>query len=158
MVKKICYGIFIIFCFLLNILIDAHIGDYFDILTECFGPRIVLNNKLNTSICFIIAFISLLLSIDILLILFQKNEQNKGINYKHDDGTYGTANWMTKNEIKNVLGLNDEPGLILGKYKKDIVKLPFKSFLNKNIAVFGSSRKHENDWIFTYKYARIIKV
>ena len=158
MVNKICYGLFLLFCFILNILIDAHVEDYFSILNECFGSRIALNNELNTSICFAIALISLLSSIDMFLVMFYKQDENKGINYKHEDGTLVTANWMTKKEIKEVLGVNDEPGLILGKYKKDIVKLPFSSYLNKNIAVFGSSRKYENNWIFTYKYARIIKV
>ena len=40
------------------------------------------------------------------------------------------------------------PGIILGKKDGDIIKLPFKSFFNKNIAVFGSSRKYENNTDF----------
>lgn len=46
---------------------------------------------------------------------------------------------MSENEISQVLGLNTVPGIILGKYNDDIVKLPFESYFNKNITVFGSS-------------------
>ena len=63
-----------------------------------------------------------------------------GINFKTEDGTFGTANWIQENEISEVLGINDTPGIILGKYNNNIVKLPFDSYFNKNICVFGSSR------------------
>ena len=78
--------------------------------------------------------------LDILLVLYKKNDQNKGINFKPEDGTHGTANWMQEKEIFNVLGINNIPGIILGKYNENIVKLPFESYFNKNICVFGSSR------------------
>ena len=88
--------------------------------------------------------------LDILLVLFKNKNENKGINFKIEDGTYGTANWMAENEISNILGFNEVPGIILGKYNYNIVKLPFKSYFNKNICVFGSSRKYENNRISTY--------
>jgi hypothetical protein len=65
---------------------------------------------------------------------------------------------MNKKEIQKVLGLNEVPGIILGKYNKSIVKLPFESYFNKNICVFGSSRKHENNRIFNYQFTRTLKV
>lgn len=46
---------------------------------------------------------------------------------------------MKEDEIKNILGIGEIPGIILGKYNNEIVKLPFDSYFNKNICVFGSS-------------------
>lgn len=140
MIKKVCFYIFLFFCLLLNIIIDINIKNYIKVLEECFGNNIILTNNLYVLICVIIALISIFIVIDILLVLYKKNYQNKGINFKPEDGTYGTANWMQEKDIKNVLGINDIPGIILGKYKDSIVKLPFESYFNKNICVFGSSR------------------
>ncbi len=140
MIKKVCFYIFLFFCLLLNIIIDINIKNYIKVLEECFENNIILTNNLYVLICVIIALISIFIVIDILLVLYKKNYQNKGINFKPEDGTYGTANWMQEKDIKNVLGINDIPGIILGKYKDSIVKLPFESYFNKNICVFGSSR------------------
>ena len=57
---------------------------------------------------------------------------------------------MNETEITQVLGLNDVPGIILGKYNGNIVKMPFESYFNKNIFAAGSSRKYENHRICTY--------
>ena len=46
---------------------------------------------------------------------------------------------MNEKEMQEVFGINDVPGIILGKYKNNIVKLKFDSHFNKNISVFGSS-------------------
>ena len=46
---------------------------------------------------------------------------------------------MSDEELEEVLGKGDIPGLILGKRNGEIIKLPFDSYFNKNIAVFGSS-------------------
>lgn len=46
---------------------------------------------------------------------------------------------MEDNEIDKILGRNNIPGIILGKKHNEIIKLPFASYFNKNIAVFGSS-------------------
>ena len=46
---------------------------------------------------------------------------------------------MDESTIKSILTLEDIPGIILGKYNDNIVKLPLKSYFNKNICVFGSS-------------------
>lgn len=140
MIKKVCFYIFLFFCLLLNIIIDINIKNYVKVLEECFGNNIILTNNLYVLICVIIALISIFIVIDILLVLYKKNNENKGIKFKTEDGTYGTAKWMQEKDIKNVLGINDIPGIILGKYKDSIVKLPFESYFNKNICVFGSSR------------------
>lgn len=139
MTKRICFYIFLFFCLILNIIIDFNIKNYFEVLNKCFERDIVLTSNLYIVICLIIALISILFALDILLVFYKKVEQNKGINFKVEDGTYGTANWMSHEEITQVLGINNVPGIILGKYNNDIVKLPFESYFNKNICVFGSS-------------------
>lgn len=153
MIKKICFYIFLFFCLILNIVLDINIKNYISILNICFERDILLTNNLYVLICFIIALISIFIIIDILLVLFKKENENKGINFKTEDGTYGTSNWMNETELKEVLGINDVPGIILGKLNNYIVKLPFDSYFNKNIAVFGSSRKYENNFIFIDEFA-----
>ena len=139
MIKRICIYIFLFFCFILNIIIDFNIKNYFETLNKCFGKNIVLSGNLYALICFIIALISILIVLDILLVLYKNKEENKGIKFKTEDGTYGTANWMAENEISEVLGINDIPGIVLGRYNTNLIKLPFDSYFNKNICVFGSS-------------------
>lgn len=139
MIKKICFYIFLFFCLILNIFIDTHINNYILVLEKCFGKSIHLDIKIYALICFIFALISILIVIDILLVLKKKSDENKGINFKTEDGTHGTANWMSEDEMTEILSF-DKPGIILGKYNNKPVKLPFDSYFNKNICVFGSSR------------------
>ena len=140
MIKKICFYILLFFCVILNIVLDVNINNYFEILKICFGNNIVLTSKIYTLICFINALISFLIVLDILLVLKKEKINSRGIKFKKEDGTHGTASWMDEKEINKVLGTNNVPGIILGKYNNDIVKLPFNSYFNKNICVFGSSR------------------
>ena len=148
MIKKICFYIFLFFCLILNIVIDYNIKNYFIVLEKCFGKNIVLTSNLYALIYFIIALISILIVLDILLVLFKKQEENKGIKIKTEDGTFGTSNWMPESEMKQILSINDIPGVILGKYLGNIVKLPFDSYFNKNIMVFGSSGSMKTIRIF----------
>lgn len=148
MTKKICFYIFLFFCLILNIVIDCNIKNYFIVLEKCFGKNIVLTSNLYTLICFIIALISILIVLDILFVLFKKQDENKGIKIKTEDGTFGTSNWMPESEMKQILSINDIPGVILGKYLGNIVKLPFDSYFNKNIMVFGSSGSMKTIRIF----------
>lgn len=139
MTKKIIFYSSIVFLIILNILIDINIQNYINILNECFNKNIIINQFYYAFICSIIAFISLLIAIVIKLVIYYKTDEIKGINLKTEDGTFGTANWLNDNDIDNILGRNNVPGLILGKKNNDIIKLPFDSYFNKNIAVFGSS-------------------
>ena len=50
------------------------------------------------------------------------------------------------------------PGIILGKKNGDIIKLPFSSHFNKNIAVFGSSGSMKTIRFPNYKPTRIVTV
>ena len=152
MIKKICFYIFLFVCLILNIVLDINIKNYINILNICFKKDIIVTDNLYMLICFIIALISIFIIIDILLVLCNRTNENKGINFKIEDGTYGTSSWMNEIELKEVLGINDIHGIILGKLNGDIVKLPFDSYFNKNICVFGSSGSMKTTRFFTYKF------
>lgn len=136
--KRIFIYIFLFFCLILNIFLDLNIHNYKKILEKSFETQIYISSFLYMSICSVIALILIFLVLDILLVLKKDKTQNKGIKFKNEEGTFGTANWMDETEINNILSF-DKAGIILGKYKDKIVKLPFDSFFNKNISVFGSS-------------------
>ena len=58
-------------------------------------------------------------------------------------GTYGTAGFMTKKELKGVLDLvpniRKHPGIILGELDGQVVCVPEKTRFNGNLAVYGAS-------------------
>ena len=137
--KKVYFFIFLFLFFTLNIVIITNVKKYIEILNICFNENIFLSNKLYAIISFTIAFISILIILDILLVISKGKSENKGIIFKPENGTYGTSDWMPENEIKEVLSIDDVPGIILGKYNENIVKIPLNSYFNKNICVFGSS-------------------
>ena len=140
MTKKILIIVSLFFCLFLNILVDTNINNYINIINNAFDMNIALPINLYTLICSINALISIFLFIAIKLIIFSKNNEIKGIRLKSEDGTYGTSNWLSENEIKDIFGINNSKnGIVLGKHNNNIIKLPFDSYLNKNIAVFGSS-------------------
>lgn len=139
MIKKVIFYIFLFLFLIINIFIILNVKNYIEIINICFNKNIILTNKLYATICVVIALISIFIILDILLVVFKKKDENKGVNFKTEDGTYGTASWMTESEMKDILGVGDVPGIILGKYNNEIVKLPFESYFNKNICVFGSS-------------------
>jgi len=155
MIKKIIFYIFLFFVLLLNIVIDTNINNYFEVLEKCFGENIHLSTNLYVLICVIITLISIFIILDILLVIKKQNGENKGIKFKEDDGTYGTANWMQEKEMTEVLSF-DKPGIILGKYNNKFVRLPFDSYFNKNICVFGSSGSMKTIRFSTNKFARTI--
>ena len=139
MIKRILFLTFICFILLINILIYINIKNYINILNDCFNQHIFLTSELYLFICVIIAFISILIVLDIFIIFTKRKEENKGINFKTEDGTHGTSDWMKTEEIEQILSINDVPGIVLGKFNNQIVKLPCDSYFNKNICVFGSS-------------------
>lgn len=139
MFKKSILYIFVFLFLILNIIIDTKLNNYIKILEIVFNRKIYLTINLYSLICLIFAFISILIMLDIILVFKKEKIENEGINFKPEDGTYGTANWMSEKDIKNILMIEDKPGIILGKYNGNIVKLPLNSFFNKNICVFGSS-------------------
>ncbi|MCI9038487.1 MAG: hypothetical protein HFJ29_01170 [Clostridia bacterium] len=86
------------------------------------------------------------LILDAIIILTVKNilltKENakievEGIRLKRKDGTYGTADWGTKEEIEEYLGIGKRNGIIIGETEeKELITLPLDTYLNKNIAVF----------------------
>jgi type IV secretory pathway TraG/TraD family ATPase VirD4 len=151
MTKKIILYLSIILLAILNIIIDININNYISILNNCFSANITLNNFYYSLICVIIAFISILIIIAIKLIIFYEKEEINGVNLKSKDGTFGTANWLSDNELSNILGKNNVAGIILGKKNNEVIKLPFDSHFNKNISVFGSSGSMKTIRFFNYK-------
>ena len=87
--------------------------------------------------------------LNLIIILVAKNisttKQNakievEGVNLKKKDGTFGTADWGNKQEIQEYLSIGKRDGIILGETdEQEIITLPMNTYLNKNIAVFGSS-------------------
>ena len=108
------------------------------VLEKCFNKSIVLPTKYHVLISIIIALISILTYLVVLLIVFKNSTAKNGFKLNAKDGTHGTADWMTDKEAEKVLGLNNEPGILLGKKNGKPVVLPFKSYFNKNILVLGS--------------------
>ena len=137
--KKVYFYIFLFLFFILNIVIITNVKKYIEILNICFNENIFLSSKLYAIISFIIAIISILIILDILLVISKGKNENKGVIFKPENGTYGTSDWMKLEEMKKVLTIDDIPGIILGRFEGNIVKLPLDSYFNKNICVFGSS-------------------
>lgn len=137
--KKVYFYIFLFLFFILNIVIITNIKKYIEILNICFNENIFLSSNLYAIISFIIALISILIILDILLVISKGKNENKGVIFKPENGTYGTSDWMKLEEMKKVLTIDDIPGIILGRFEGNIVKLPLDSYFNKNICVFGSS-------------------
>jgi len=69
-------------------------------------------------------------------------DQERNLIYSNK-GTYGTAGFMTKKEVKKVLDLvtniRKHPGIILGELDGEIVCVSEKTRFNGNLAVYGAS-------------------
>lgn len=70
------------------------------------------------------------------------SDHDRNLNYS-TKGTYGTSGFMTPDEMMKVLELTGDvkknKGTILGKLNGKAVCLPYKTRMNKNIAVYGAS-------------------
>lgn len=69
-------------------------------------------------------------------------DKERNLNYS-TKGTYGTSGFMTPEEMHKVLELTNDvkknKSTILGKLNGEAVCLPYKTRMNKNIAVYGAS-------------------
>lgn len=69
-------------------------------------------------------------------------DRERNLSYS-EKGTYGTSGFMTPEEMLRVLELTDNvkknKGTILGKLNGKAVCLPYKTRMNRNIAVYGAS-------------------
>ncbi len=105
----------------------------------------LLEKSFNTSFGIGTIFITWLL-IDTIVILaincIKTTKENakievEGVNLKKKDGTFGTADWGTKEEINEYLGIGKRNGIIIGQTEEnELITLPLDTYLNKNIAVF----------------------
>ncbi len=105
----------------------------------------LLEKSFNTSFGIGTIFITWLL-IDTIVILaincIKITKENakievEGVNLKKKDGTFGTADWGTKEEINEYLGIGKRNGIIIGQTEEnELITLPLDTYLNKNIAVF----------------------
>ncbi len=72
-----------------------------------------------------------------------RSEQYDDRNFTYSDkGTYGTAGYMSKKEIQNILNIENiknTDGTILGLIDNKVISVPVKTNMNKNIAVYGAS-------------------
>ena len=71
------------------------------------------------------------------------SERDRERNFDYSDkGTYGTAGFMTENELRKVFetdSLKNNDGILLGLYNDKPLFLPRDTYMNRNIAVFGAS-------------------
>lgn len=148
--KKVKIPLFFLFSY---IILVPMINGFMKILEKCFNTNLntIDINLLNLFTVIFrngTIFITWII-LNAIIILVAKNvivtKQNakievEGINLKKKDGTFGTADWGSKEEIQEYLSIGKRDGIILGETEeKEIITLPMDTYLNKNIAVFGSS-------------------
>lgn len=127
-------------------IINYRVTNIYDILKVLFSDiKILLISNITALIC-------LLFILNIYFTIKYAKIENKGIKFKSEDGTFGTANWMNKEELKESFELGTEDGLIVGKIDKEIITLPNKTKQNKNVAVFGASGSRKSRRICNTKY------
>ena len=148
--KKVKIPLFFLFWY---IILVPMINGFMKILKKCFNTNLntIDINLLNLFTVIFrngTIFITWII-LNAIIILVAKNvivtKQNakievEGINLKKKDGTFGTADWGSKEEIQEYLSIGKRDGIILGETEEqEIITLPIDTYLNKNIAVFGSS-------------------
>lgn len=114
-------------------LIKYEIINLFDVLKILFSDIKILLISNITALIFALFIINIYFTIKYAKI------ENKGIKFKSEDGTFGTANWMNNEELKESFEVGTEDGLIVGKTNNEIITLPNNTKQNKNVAVFGAS-------------------
>lgn len=142
--------IYIIFSY---VIIVPLINGFMQILENCFNTNlntidinllnlftVIFRNKTILIIWIIINAIIILVIKNIVLTKQNAKIETEGIKLKKKDGTFGTADWGNKEEIQEYLSISKRDGIILGETEEqEIITLPMDTYLNKNIAVFGSS-------------------
>ena len=121
-----------------GIVIVPLINHYFKLLAKSFN----FNFGIKTSIIIWLLLMGIVVLIKNNIVTTKQNSkiEVEGVNLKNKDGTYGTADWGTKEEIEEYLGIGKRNGIILGQTEQnEVITLPLNTYLNKNIAVFGSS-------------------
>lgn len=148
--KKAKIALFFLFSYI--ILVPA-INGFMKVLEKCFQTDLntIDINLLNLftvifrngTICIIWILLNLIIILVVKNVVTTKQNAKievEGVNLKKKDGTFGTADWGNKEEIQEYLSIGKRDGIILGETEEqEIITLPMDTYLNKNIAVFGSS-------------------
>lgn len=148
--KKIKISLFFLFSYIIFIPL---INGFMKLLEKAFNAdlntidinlfnlfTVIFRNGLIFVIWMIINFIIVLVVKNIVVTKQNVKIEVEGVNLKKKDGTFGTADWGTEEEIKEYLSIGKRDGIILGETDAhEIITLPMNTYLNKNIAVFGSS-------------------
>lgn len=148
--KKVKIPLFFLISYIILVPV---INGFMQVLEKCFNTdlKTIDINLLNLftvifrngTICFswiIINLIIILVTKNVITTKENAKIEVEGINLKKKDGTFGTADWGTKEEIQEYLSIGKRDGIILGETdEQEIITLPMDTYLNKNIAVFGSS-------------------
>lgn len=101
---------------------------------------VIFRNKTIAIIWIMLNFIAILVAKNIVTTKQNSKIEVEGVNLKKKDGTFGTADWGNKEKIQEYLSIGKRDGIILGETEEqEIITLPMNTYLNKNIAVFGSS-------------------
>ena len=101
---------------------------------------VIFRNKTIAIIWIMLNFIAILVAKNIVTTKQNLKIEVEGVNLKKKDGTFGTADWGNKEVIQEYLSIGKRDGIILGETEEqEIITLPMNTYLNKNIAVFGSS-------------------
>ena len=127
-----------LFYLILSILTVPIINTYINILKRSIDLEI---SKGTVFIIWIITSGIIILAIkNAILTKANAKIEVEGINLKKKDGTYGTADWGTRDEIEEYLSIGKRDGIVLGQTDEgELITLPLNTYLNKNIAVFGAS-------------------
>lgn len=91
----------------------------------------------------IVVLLGLLMLAGYLYLKYRNRPTQDGRNFDiSQEGTYGTAGWMSMKEAKNVLEITDignQNGIVFGRLGSETVALPHDTFNNKHIAVYGAT-------------------
>lgn len=124
-----------LFFVLSGIVLLPLINGYLRILEKCFSTSYGIG---TTFISWILLNSIVILAIDCIKVTKENAKiEVEGVNLKKKDGTFGTADWGTKEEINEYLGIGKRDGIIIGQTEEnELITLPLDTYLNKNIAVF----------------------
>lgn len=148
--KKAKIALFFLFSYIILVPV---INGFMKVLEKCFQTDLntIDINLLNLftvifrngTICIIWILLNLIIILVVKNVVTTKQNAKievEGVNLKKKDGTFGTADWGNKEEIQEYLSIGKRDGIILGETEEqEIITLPMDTYLNKNIAVFGSS-------------------
>ena len=129
-----------LFFLVINLMTIPMINWYINLIQE--SLKVNINSITFITIWAIVNGIIALTAKNIIFTKQNSKIEVEGINLKRKDGTYGTADWGTREEIEEYLSINKRNGIIVGQTEQnELITLPLHTYLNKNIAVFRFIRQ-----------------